>query len=154
MGVLISSFAQKGQIAGTVTDAKSEEALIGVTILIEGTTNGATTDLNGKYLIKDLNPGSYNLTASYVGYESKTAYNVVVKTGGNPDVNFQLSEAVEELEGVTVTANPFEKSLETPLSIQKLSQEEVATYPGGNNDIAKVVQSLPGIENSFLVINL
>ena len=60
---------------------------------------------------------------------------MVVKTGGNPDVNFQLSEAVEELEGVTVVANPFEKSMETPLSIQKLSQEEVATYPGGNNDI-------------------
>jgi len=44
-----------------------------------------------------------------------------------------------------VTPNPFEKLQTTPLSIQNLSQEEVAAYPGGNNDIAKVVQSLPGV---------
>ncbi|WP_421874773.1 TonB-dependent receptor [Marinoscillum sp.] len=144
----VQLLAQSGQIAGEVRDAKTEEALIGVTILIEGTSDGATTDINGKYLIAGLEPGSYNLTASYVGYESKTTYNVVVKSGGNPNVNFELSETVEELEGVTVTANPFEKSMETPLSIQKLSQEEVATYPGGNNDIAKVVQSLPGVSGS------
>lgn len=147
IGSLIVS-AQTGQIAGEVRDAKTEEVLIGVTILIEGTSDGGTTDINGKYQIANLEPGSYNLTASYVGYESSTKYNVVVKSGGNPNVNFQLSESVEELEGVTVTANPFEKSMETPLSIQKLSQEEVATYPGGNNDIAKVVQSLPGVSGS------
>ena len=148
IALIFSVTAQTGKIAGTITDAKSEEALIGVTVLIEGTSQGATTDINGKYVIQNLEPGSYNLIASYVGYESKTTYNVVVKTGGNPDVNFQLSETVEELEGVTVVANPFEKSIETPLSIQKLSQEEVATYPGGNNDIAKVVQSLPGVSGS------
>jgi hypothetical protein len=59
-----------------------------------------------------------------------------------------LEESTTELEGVVVTANPFEKLEETPLSIQRLSREEIATYPGGNNDIAKVVQSLPGVSGS------
>ena len=60
-----------------------------------------------------------------------------------------MEEAIEELGEVVIVANPFEKLEETPLSIQKLSAEEIATYPGGNNDIAKVVQSLPGVSGSI-----
>ena len=86
--------------------------------------------------------------ASFVGYQGLTEFNVVVRSEGNIDVNFELIETTEQLEDVVITANPFLKVEETPLSIQKLSQEEVAAYPGGNNDIAKVVQSLPGVSGS------
>ncbi|WP_246070242.1 TonB-dependent receptor plug domain-containing protein [Mangrovivirga cuniculi] len=50
---------------------------------------------------------------------------------------------------MVVRANPFQKLESTPLSIQRLSREEIAAYPGGNNDIAKVVQSLPGVSGSI-----
>ncbi|WKV10727.1 TonB-dependent receptor [Marivirga harenae] len=133
---------------GYVRDAKTEEPLIGATVIIEGTELGAVTNLEGYYEIKNIEPQSYTVTASYVGYEKGSKFNVTVRSGGIPNVNFELSEDVEQLEGVTVRANPFKKNEETPLSIQKLSPEEIATYPGGNNDIAKVAQSLPGVSGS------
>jgi len=116
-----------GSLAGVIIDAKTGETLIGVTVLIDGTQIGSVTDLNGNYLINDIVPNSYTVTASYIGYESITRYNIVIRSGGNPDLNFELAESTTELEGVVVTANPFEKLEETPLSIQKLSAEEVAT---------------------------
>jgi hypothetical protein len=143
-----SIFAQKGTITGRVTDAKTGEPLIGTTVILEGTTLGDATDANGRYTIKNIPTKTYNLTASYVGFVSKTIFNVVVRSAGNIDINFELKEKVSELTEVTVTPNPFEKLEVTPLSIQNLSQEEITAYPGGNNDIAKVVQSLPGVSGS------
>ncbi len=137
-----------GQLSGLVKDAKTEEPLIGVTIKLENTDLGGTTDINGYYQIQSVPAKTYNVTASYVGYQSSTRYNVIVRSGGNPDLNFSLEETVDELNEVVVQASPFEKLTETPNSIQRLSQEEIATYPGGNNDIAKVVQSLPGVSGS------
>ncbi|MFT4834565.1 MAG: hypothetical protein ACI8WP_001326, partial [Flavobacteriaceae bacterium] len=96
----------------------------------------------------DIEPKSYSVQINYVGYKPTIKYNVVIRSGGSPDLNVSLEESTTELEGVVVTANPFEKLEETPLSIQRLSREEIATYPGGNNDIAKVVQSLPGVSGS------
>jgi hypothetical protein len=142
-------FAQStATISGYVKDAKTEEPLIGATVRIENTEKGAVTDINGYYSIQNVTPQTYTVVASFVGYADNKKYNVVVKTGGIPNVNFKLEEEVEQLEGVTVRANPFQKREETPLSIQRLSPEEIATYPGGNNDIAKVAQSLPGVSGS------
>jgi len=141
-------YAQTGTFSGTITDSKTGEALIGATVKIDGTELGSVTDINGFYTIKNIPTNTYSVTATYIGYNSLTKYNVVVRSEGNIDLNFKLDESVSELAEVVVTANPFEKLEETPMSIQKLSQEEVATYPGGNNDIAKVVQSLPGVAGS------
>lgn len=137
-----------GEISGTVTDAKTGEPLIGATILIEGTDKGSVTDINGFYKIKNVPPKTYNVKASFIGFADITKYNFVVRSGGNPDLNFELKETAATLGDVVVVADPFEKNEDTPLSIQRLSQEEIATYPGGNNDIAKVVQSLPGVSGS------
>ncbi len=138
----------EAELSGYVRDNKTEEPLIGATVQLEGTGLGAVTDVKGYYNIVGIKPQTYNVKASYVGYESQTKFNIVLKSGGVPNVNFSLSESVEQLEGVTVRSNPFRKNEETPLSIQRLSPEEIATYPGGNNDIAKVVQSLPGVSGS------
>ncbi|GAA5035734.1 collagen-binding protein [Marivirga lumbricoides] len=136
------------QVSGYVRDVKTNEPLIGATVLLEGTELGAVTDVNGYFTIRNATPATYNVKASFVGYQSQTKFNIVLKSGGIPDLNFELQESVEQLEGVTVRANPFRKTEDTPLSVQKLSPEEIATYPGGNNDIAKVVQSLPGVSGS------
>jgi len=144
-----SLFAQNtGTLKGNVIDAKTKEPLIGATVVIEGTTNGSPTDLNGNYTIPDVAVGSYNIQCSFIGYTTETKFNIVVRSEGNIDVNFELSEDVSQMGEVVVTANPFRKSDITPLSIQKLSQEEIVSYPGGNNDIAKVVQTLPGVSGS------
>lgn len=136
------------KLSGYVKDAKTEEPLIGATVQLDGTDLGAVSDVEGFFTIDNIPAKTYNIKASYVGYENETKFNVVIRSGGIPNLNFNLKESVEQLEGVTVRANPFRKSEETPLSIQRLSREEIATYPGGNNDIAKVAQSLPGVSGS------
>ncbi len=133
---------------GKVIDARTEEPLIGVTVQIDGQSIGTTTDLDGNFTLTGIIPGSYNIIASYLGYETATRANVIVQSRGNDAINISLREAQTELETVVVKANPFQSNRTTPLSVQRLSPEEIKTYPGGNNDIAKVVQSLPGIQGS------
>jgi hypothetical protein len=137
-----------GTITGTVTDAKTGETFIGATVILEGTELGDATNSEGRYTIDNIPTKTYNVKASYVGFVEQTKFNVVIRSEGNIDLNFQLEEQVSELDEINVTPNPFEKEQVTPLSIQKFSQEEIAAYPGGNNDIAKVVQSLPGVSGS------
>ncbi|MGK7393038.1 MAG: TonB-dependent receptor [Candidatus Cyclobacteriaceae bacterium M3_2C_046] len=138
----------EGKVIGYVLDNKTDEPLIGATVKINDTQLGSITNTEGFFEISDVPAKTYNITASYVGYKSLTKFNLVVRSGANPEVTFKLEESVSELEDVVVVANPFQKLEETPLSIQRLSREEVATYPGGNNDIARVVQSLPGVSGS------
>ncbi len=68
MGVFLSFslWAQTGVICGTVTDAKMKEPLIGASVVIEGTTVGAITDIDGNFRIENVRPGTYTVAASYV----------------------------------------------------------------------------------------
>ena len=84
-----------------------------------------------------------------MGYETQTQYNVIVKSVGNIPLLFELNEVSESLEEIIVTRSPFKNKSETPLSTQTFSVVEIETYPGGNNDITKVVQSMPGISPSI-----
>jgi len=147
-GFLPANAQNTGSISGYIKDAKTGEPLIGVTVRVVDTQLGATTNLDGYYTIINVPTEVVSIQASYVGYQTQTKFNIVVRSGGIPDVNFEFEELATELESVVVVANPFEKLEETPLSIQRLSAEEISTYPGGNNDIAKVVQSLPGVASS------
>lgn len=137
-----------GSFSGYVKDAKSGEPLIGATVQLENASVGTTTDIDGYYEIKGVAPKNYNVTASYLGYQPSTLYNIIVRSAGTPSVNFKLTEATETLDEIVVQASSLEDII-SPLSSQTLSAVEIATYPGGNNDIAKVVQSLPGVSGSI-----
>jgi len=137
-----------GTLRGTVTDARTGEPLIGATVLVLQSDYGVATDVDGRFEISGIPVETYNVQASYVGYENSTRFNVVVRSEGNQELNFELTSSTSTLDEVVVTPNPFEKTSATPLSIQSLSQEEITQYPGGNNDIAKVVQTLPGVSGS------
>ncbi|MGB5979185.1 MAG: TonB-dependent receptor, partial [Cyclobacteriaceae bacterium] len=144
------SFGQgAGKLSGYVKDVRTGEPLPGATVQLDGTTSGGVSDAEGYYEATGIEPGTYTVTASFVGYKQLSRYNIVVRSAGATPLNFELEEATETLEDVVVVASPFESSPETPLSVQRLSPEEIATYPGGNNDIAKVVQSLPGVSGSI-----
>ena len=124
------AFQNTGSLSGYAREVKTEEVLIGVAVRLVDTDLGAVTDINGFYTISNIPAKTYTVEASYLGYKKEAKYNVVVRSGGNPDLNFQLEETASELAEVVIAANPFEKLEETPLSIQKLSAEEIATYPG------------------------
>ena len=144
---LSAQTVRTGQIQGIVLDKKSQEPLIGVTIQIAGLNLGAQTDIDGRYKINNIPTGSYNLTASYVGYAPFVQYNIVVTSGNANQVNFQLQEESTLLDEVKVVVNRSVSvaSTESPNSIQKLSVEEIKNNPGGNFDISRVLSVLPGV---------
>ena len=136
-----------GSLTGTVKDKLTQEALIGVSIRLEGSEIGAATDLEGNFRITGIPSKSYNVVASYVGYAPQTKFNVVITSGNANQLNFELDPDGKALGEVLVSVNRSVRiaSAETPLSIQSLSVEEIKSNPGGNFDISRVVQALPGV---------
>ncbi|MEX2395622.1 MAG: TonB-dependent receptor, partial [Balneolales bacterium] len=143
-------FAQStGTLSGYATDSRTGEPLSGANVGIAGTTRGASTDSDGFYEITNIEPGNYNISATFIGYEPQQRSNINLRSAGNRNINFELSPAAEQLDEVTVTfSEPFIAPPENPVSYRRLSPEEISTYPAGNSDIAKVVQSLPGVSGS------
>ncbi len=88
------------------------------------------------------------MKAALLSYKALVKYDVVITIGNTQNINFELDEAESNLNEIEIVASPFKQFGETPNSIQTLSRQEIQTYPGGNNDIAKVVQSLPGVSGS------
>ena len=138
-----------GQLIGRILDQKSQLPLQGVTVLLQGTTMGMATNEEGYFNFKDVPTRTYNLVISHLGYQSQTIYNIIVKTFGTPPLQILLEESANELDEIVIFQSPFRTSVETPLSTQTFSAVEIETYPGGNNDITKVIQSMPGISPSI-----
>lgn len=144
----LASMAQRvGEIQGTIKDRKTQETLVGVTVQIEGSQKGTQTDIDGKFKLTGIPVGSYNLKATYVGYKAQTKFNIVVTSGNTNFVNFEMEDETALLQEVKVVVNRSVSvaSTETPNSIQKLSTEEIKNNPGGNFDISRVIQVLPGV---------
>ncbi len=152
VGFLLFPFACFGQVTTVITgyvSDKTELPLVGASVYLENTNEGGISDENGYYRITDVKPGNYNLIVSYLGYDGQTRYNIEVKSVGNPLYNFTLLKQTQNLIEVVVSnKNKVTRPRETPLSTQSLSAVEIATYPGGNNDVVRVAQSLPGISPS------
>lgn len=145
---LLQAFAQNtGTLNGSVKDKLTQEALVGVTIRLASANLGSSTDAEGNFRIAGIPPGSYNIEASYLGYTAQTKYNVVITTGNANQLNFELEPDSKSLSEVVVSENRSVRiaTVETPLSIQNLSVEEIKSNPGGNFDISRVVQALPGV---------
>ncbi|RSK33088.1 TonB-dependent receptor [Hymenobacter metallilatus] len=136
-----------GTITGLVRDRATQELLPGVTVVLEGTAQGTSTDAEGRYRLTGVPVGSYNLRASFVGYEPLLRANVQVSSGNANVINLELGAGAQQLGEVQVVANRATRvaTAETPLSVQRITTEEIKSNPGGNFDISKVVQTLPGV---------
>lgn len=82
---------ETGKLAGKVTDAQTGEPLVGANIIIDGTTMGAASDLDGDYYIINVPPGTYSVTASMVGYQKVNTQDVEIAIDRTTNINFQLS---------------------------------------------------------------
>ena len=94
-----------------------------------------------------MSPWLYNIRASYVGYKYNTAYEIQVSLAKPVQLDFSLVEDASELSEVLVSSE-FTRSEDTPLSVRKLNTNEIERYPGGNRDISRVIQSLPGVAST------
>ena len=150
VGLLVSllGLSQQGSITGQVRDAQTQRVLRRVTVNLMPGNHQAFTDSLGNFRITGVPVQTYTLGASFVGYEDFELNNVIITSGNEQVITIEMNPAVTELEDVVVKArrqNVLAASLETPLSVQKLTAEEIKSNPGGNFDISRVVQVLPGV---------
>jgi hypothetical protein len=134
-----------GRIVGHVKNYATKEGVVSATVVLQGTTIGAATDLDGNFVINNVPVGTYVLRASALGFQTKVRTDVVVAVGKPADIHFELMESTVELEGVTVTTEYFQKSPDAPISVQTLGAEEIRRLPGGLEDVVRAISILPGV---------
>lgn len=154
--------AQTGKIAGKIVDGKTGETLPGATVLIEGTTTGASSDFDGNFSISGLKPGKYNLVASYITYDNKKFLDVAVKANDVTTFNITLDQASSAtLIEVVVQAEMNKENTSTLFVMQKnnasvsdgISSESIKKTPDRNtSDVLKRVSGASIQDNKFAII--
>ena len=139
---------QQGVIQGRIYNTKNNEPVEFATIAIYGTPIGSISDLDGNFLFTGLEPGYVELRISSVGFEPYVSEAIQVTNAKKVFIEIPLDEANVQLEEVVVKASPFRKIKESPVSLQRISIEEIEKSPGGNRDISKVIQSFPGVAST------
>ena len=137
-----------GRISGTLIDKNSLMPLAGATIRVEGTNLITLSDSLGRFRLAGIPPRTYTIRISSIGYTELSLFNMVVTVGNELNLTLQLETVATKLAEVTLSSTrktAIAASLETPLSVQKLTTEEIRSNPGGNFDVSRVIQALPGV---------
>ena len=121
----ILSAGVTGKIRGRVVDAVSDEPLVGVNVIVDGTNMGASTDIDGYYNLIGLTPGTYSIRVSYISYAPMLVTDVKVMVDLSTDINFQLQSAMLEGEVVTVVAQAPSVRKDVTSTSYRVSSEEI-----------------------------
>jgi outer membrane receptor protein involved in Fe transport len=163
LATALPAAAQSGRLVGSVLDEQTGEPLIGAGLLLLGTSLGASTDLDGRFALEGVEPGSYDLRASFVGYESKVVTSVVVRPGESATVELKLATDAEAfvIEDMVVSA---ERVLSTSVAVLALRQQAavigdaisadmIARSPDATSgDALKRVTGLSVVDDKFVYI--
>ncbi|NJO67929.1 MAG: SusC/RagA family TonB-linked outer membrane protein [Bacteroidetes bacterium] len=133
---------QKSRITGTVTDADTGEPLVGVNIIIEGTTLGVITDADGKYSF-EVPSQSVVLVFTYIGYNS-----IKIPYAGQATLDVRLVPDIKSLDEIVVVGYGMQKRVTASGSIASVSNKEIMKAP-----VANVANALTGIMPGLTVVN-
>jgi hypothetical protein len=147
---VLTAYSQSGSIKGKITDATTGEGLIGANVLIQGTTKGASTDLDGFFIINAVPDGTYNLIVSYVSYEQQII-GTEIKEGNTAEINVNLQSSSITLGEVKVTAN---KRTDTEMSmissirndnllVNGISKQQISRTQ--DKDASEIISRVPGV---------
>lgn len=143
-----SLLAQEASLRGRIFDKFSNEPLPFVNVIVSGTTLGTVTDLDGNFQLFGIKPGFIRIETSFVGYKPAISAEIEVSSAKTAYIEIGMEEKKTELEEVTVTASPFRKTEESPVSLRTIAIGEIENSPGANRDISKVIQSFPGVQST------
>ncbi len=146
--ISLLTFAQNAVLTGKVVDATNNKPLPFVNVLVSGTTMGTVTDENGHFVIQNLYAGFVRVEASFVGYKKAVSAEIEVSRANSAFIEIKMELSQSEIEEVTVTASPFRKTAESPVSLRSIGIGEIEKSPGANRDISKVIQSFPGVQST------
>lgn len=159
--ITLPVFGQTGIIEGKITDHKTGETIIGANVFLEGTTIGASSDLDGNFQIGSIKPGVYNLIVKYISYKDQVIQSIQVDAGKKVSLSISLVEDVAELAEVVVTAkreistdaNLINEIKSAKLVVSGISAEQIVRMP--DRDAAQVMQRMAGVtiaDNRFVLV--
>ena len=141
---------KSGAIAGVVIDGETGDPLPGANVTIAGTATGTATDLNGRYAIKGLAPGAYDVVFSFIGFQQKTVTGVEVEAGTTTQIDITLAPETAQLEEVIVSA---EAARDSEAGLLKQRQKAAAVSDAisaeaigrsGSSTAADALEKIPG----------
>lgn len=135
-----------GVITGTIFNGKTGEPLPGASVFIEGTNKGDATNVNGKFLITDIEPGTYTLVARFIGFQEGKK-EVIVTADETITVNFELQPTAQELEELTVLSTGYQEIPKARAvgSFVLIDNELITRTPGLN-----IIERLEGVTPALL----
>ncbi len=140
--------AESGTVQGVIKDSQTGDALPGANVLLQGTSLGAATDLNGNFVIRSVPAGSYKMRATYIGYNNKVV-DVVVRPGATVRLTVELEAVGIKGKEVVVTAqasgqsNAINQQLSSVQITNVVSAAKIQELPDAN--AAESVGRLPGV---------
>ncbi|MCK9451857.1 MAG: TonB-dependent receptor [Bacteroidales bacterium] len=138
--------AQEAAVRGFVYEASTGEPVIFCNVYLQGTTYGASTDINGYFSITKVPAGQYMLLVTFLGYDT-LRQEIVLKPNDVLNRKFNLVESSVSLETVNVTAEKIEARTETKTSVVNITPKILKKIPsiGGQADLAQYLQVIPGV---------
>ena len=144
--LLLGSTNAQVVIQGKVVDVSSRKPLSGAKIQVDKQEALATTGADGAFEVKGIEPGYHTVSVTVDGYESESSSELLFTYDKSPYILLELASLASGVGEVTIRKTNIQKrEAESPVSSQKLSIREIERNPGGNRDISKIIQSLPGV---------
>jgi outer membrane receptor protein involved in Fe transport len=140
----LSKASAQGTVTGTITDSESKKPLVAATIKIIGTYYGARSKTDGTYEIRKVDPGTYTVEVSLIGYTKVQRTGVSLTAGQTLDLDFELAESSLTLgrEVVVIGKKPL-IDVEQTQSVRSVDREQIEASPV--HDITQVVMQQPGV---------
>ena len=140
-------------VRGTVMDKESNTPLEGVSVaVLKDSTilTGGITDNRGKFKIPNVPVGRVNMQVSYIGYQRILLPNVLVNSGKEPIVTFEMQPSIETKDEVVVQAQKHGESIAemSVLSSHTFSVEETDRYAGSRGDPARMATNFAGVSGN------
>ena len=148
IGIIVFStiFSQTtGKISGKVIDADTNEPIVGANILILNTNFGTSSDVDGNYYLINLNPKTYDIMVSVIGYKQTTYKGIVVSVNRTTNLNFNIKSTVLEGETVIVKASQVNIKKDQTGSVKNISSDVLDILPV--EDINAVINAMVAAKN-------
>lgn len=135
-------------VSGRVIDRVSREGIPYAAVVIVGVDgSGVSADSTGAFTIYKVKPGILQFSAIQLGYRTVVTPEYKI-TPYTPFIEIEMDEDVTELAASSVRPSPFQRIVESPLSVRIISVGDIDNIPGANKDIARIVRSYPGVSYS------
>jgi len=143
---VVSSFSQTGTIRGFVSDKNTGEPIMFCNVIIDGTSHGSQTDLNGMYTLSKIPVGEHKIAVTFIGYK-KLTQDISLNKGQILTLKFELESSTVNIGEVEISAERQEMKTDVKAASIKITNEDLNLVPtiGGEADLAQYMQIIPGV---------